>query len=194
MTDHKNDVKLKLRIVMKKMNSPAMMVVAIILFAFATSCNGNKNKNEDNQMNMPDAEMRDMKGMDEMQSTTSPALTAYMELKNSLVEDNHESAEKAAKNMMQAPEISDEMKNNLSRIAESGDLEEQRKYFSMLSTQLYEMAKSEKITDKTLYWTHCPMAMDGDGANWLSMNEKIRNPYMGQKMPGCGSVQETISN
>jgi hypothetical protein len=46
---------------------------------------------------------------------------------------------------------------------------------------------------ETMYWNHCPMAMGGDGANWLSINEKISNPYMGQKMPGCGSVQETLN-
>jgi DNA-binding NtrC family response regulator len=169
-----------------------MMVVATMLFAFATSCNGNEDRKDNTDVNMSDAEMKDMKGMDEMQSTTSPALNAYMDLKNSLVEDNAEAAQKAAKDMMQASGMSDEMKNNLGKMAESADLKEQRKYFSLLSSQLYEMGKRDKITDQTLYWTHCPMAMDGEGANWLSMGEKIRNPYMGQRMPGCGSVQETI--
>jgi hypothetical protein len=57
---------------------------------------------------------------------------------------------------------------------------------------MYNMAKSGDMSE-TMYWNHCPMAMGGDGANWLSINEKISNPYMGQKMPGCGSVQETLN-
>ena len=58
---------------------------------------------------------------------------------------------------------------------------------------MYQMAKNGNL-DVPIYWNNCPMALNGQGANWLSMNEKIRNPYMGQKMPGCGSVQETITN
>jgi hypothetical protein len=178
---------------MKKVNSVVMIVVATILLAFATSCNGNKDKRQDSQTDVSEAERNDDKS-DQMQSEMSTVLSAYIDIKNSLVEDNAEGAQNAAKDIMQAREMSDEMKNHLSKIAESADLKEQRKYFSLLSTQLYELSKSGKITDKTLYWTHCPMAMDGDGANWLSMSEKIRNPYMGQRMPKCGSVQETISN
>jgi hypothetical protein len=36
------------------------------------------------------------------------------------------------------------------------------------------------------------MAMEGKGANWLSLSENISNPYMGETMPGCGLVKETL--
>ena len=40
-----------------------------------------------------------------------------------------------------------------------------------------------------LYHDHCPMAQDNKGAMWLSETKEIRNPYFGDKMMTCGSVE-----
>lgn len=171
------------------------MIAAIALSAFMTACDGNNNDNHDGMMENMSGEdgMGDMmnEGDNAMQSDMSPTMTSYMEIKDALVSDNPENASKAAKEMMEMSEMGD-MQSSLKGIADSQDLKEQRKSFSELSKQMYNMAKSGDM-GKTMYWNHCPMAMGGDGANWLSMNEKISNPYMGQKMPGCGSVQETLN-
>jgi Cu(I)/Ag(I) efflux system membrane fusion protein len=37
------------------------------------------------------------------------------------------------------------------------------------------------------------MAFDFDGAEWLSDSDQIRNPYFGDKMLTCGSVEDTIT-
>ena len=39
-----------------------------------------------------------------------------------------------------------------------------------------------------LYEATCPMAK----ANWLQTTKEITNPYMGQKMLNCGSIEQTI--
>jgi len=36
------------------------------------------------------------------------------------------------------------------------------------------------------------MDNDGKGANWLSKESSIKNPYYGSKMMRCGSTVETI--
>ena len=36
------------------------------------------------------------------------------------------------------------------------------------------------------------MANDNNGADWLSSEEEIRNPYFGDKMLTCGLVKTTI--
>jgi Cu(I)/Ag(I) efflux system membrane fusion protein len=36
------------------------------------------------------------------------------------------------------------------------------------------------------------MAFNDKGAYWLSDKEAIRNPYFGDKMLTCGSVEETL--
>jgi len=38
----------------------------------------------------------------------------------------------------------------------------------------------------------CPMAIDGDPADWLQEGEQTRNPYIGTAMIGCGSFTETL--
>jgi hypothetical protein len=61
-----------------------------------------------------------------------------------------------------------------------------------LSKQLYTIFKEIDLKGKIIYWDYCPMALEGKGANWLSLNEKILNPYMGQMMPSCGSIKEIL--
>jgi Cu(I)/Ag(I) efflux system membrane fusion protein len=48
-------------------------------------------------------------------------------------------------------------------------------------------------SDETLYVQFCPMANDNQGAQWLSTEEEIRNPYYGDAMLSCGSIVEVLS-
>ncbi|HNK84737.1 MAG TPA: mercury transporter, partial [Flavobacteriales bacterium] len=41
-----------------------------------------------------------------------------------------------------------------------------------------------------IYLDHCPMY--NGGADWLSREKAIKNPYYGSSMLTCGSVKETI--
>jgi Cu(I)/Ag(I) efflux system membrane fusion protein len=45
-----------------------------------------------------------------------------------------------------------------------------------------------------VYHQYCPMALDSDGAAWLSRNEQIQNPYTPDTMPGCGEVIDSIES
>jgi hypothetical protein len=44
----------------------------------------------------------------------------------------------------------------------------------------------------SVYEQHCPMAYNDSGANWLSYNTEIRNPYLPRTMLKCGLVQDTL--
>lgn len=169
-------------------------VVAFSLMGFTTSCNEKAN-NEKMMENMTaqdeNAMMENNMGNRMSQETDFKSIMAsYSSIKDALVADDSETARQKAKELMK---MSPDMQRSAKAIAESDDLSEQRKYFSELSSMMYQMAKNGNL-DAPIYWNNCPMALNGQGANWLSMNEKIRNPYMGQKMPGCGSIQETITN
>ena len=180
---------------MKNAKTGVAMMAAIALSAFMSACSGNKNNNHENgnveSMTMEKGSGGMMKESDATHSELPPLMASYMEIKDALASDNPEAAQKVAASMVGLPEMSGSMKDNLKGIAGSEDLAVQRKHFGALSTQMYQMAR-EKGMGKTLYWTHCPMAMNGEGASWLSMNEQISNPYLGQKMPKCGSVLETL--
>jgi hypothetical protein len=85
-----------------------------------------------------------------------------------------------------------EMKSALNNIREASDIEQQREFFSKLSYSLYKTIKAYGLGGATAYYEFCPMAFNDKGAYWLSDNSKIRNPYFGDKMLTCGSVEETL--
>ncbi len=71
-------------------------------------------------------------------------------------------------------------------------IQEKRTYLSHLSEIIYCTIKSFKLNELKLFADYCPMAFDGKGAYWISENEEIRNPYYGEKMMDCGSIEEKL--
>ncbi|GGG84311.1 hypothetical protein GCM10007415_16820 [Parapedobacter pyrenivorans] len=80
---------------------------------------------------------------------------------------------------------------NAERVSTSKDIAKQREAFAALSTQLYELAKVSK-QDIAVYHQHCPMYSNGKGANWLSKENAVKNPYYGAQMLTCGETVEII--
>ncbi|WP_205513493.1 DUF3347 domain-containing protein [Longitalea arenae] len=133
----------------------------------------------------------------------------YLQIKNALTNGKASEAGDAAKNMLEAMKGFDKsllaadqkkvydqheagMKEHAEHISKStNDLEHQRERFSLLSENMYALVKAFG-GGKTLYHDHCPMAKDGKGAMWLSETREVRNPYFGDKMMECGSVEEEI--
>ncbi|MCW3091428.1 MAG: hypothetical protein JWP81_2497 [Ferruginibacter sp.] len=92
----------------------------------------------------------------------------------------------------QKPEYSQHInaiRQDADAIVKSADVETARKHFAELSEHTYELAKAFGA-GKKVYYDHCPMAFNGKGANWLNDVAAIQNPYMGSKMPECGSVKQ----
>ena len=46
--------------------------------------------------------------------------------------------------------------------------------------------------DGVLFVQFCPMANEGKGAYWLSLEQEIKNPYYGAMMLRCGETIERI--
>jgi hypothetical protein len=83
------------------------------------------------------------------------------------------------------------LKSDAQHIKENKEAENQREYFISLSKNMYELIKAAKPAE-TIYYQFCPMANDGKGANWLSKESAIKNPYYGAQMLSCGKVVETL--
>lgn len=83
------------------------------------------------------------------------------------------------------------IKASANNIVAANDIEKQREHFATLSNQAYELAKAFGA-GKTVYHEHCPMAFNDKGAMWLSESKDIKNPYYGEKMMECGTVEEVI--
>ncbi len=85
-----------------------------------------------------------------------------------------------------------ELNSSLNDIAESRDIGAQRTAFVQFNQALYRSIKSFGIGEQAFY-QHCPMAMNNQGAYWISNNQEIRNPYFGNSMMSCGSTKEILN-
>lgn len=138
----------------------------------------------------------------------SKVLTAYLNLKNALVNNDGKTARASAKTMLD--EIGKVPKDKMSseqhtvwmkfmkkisydatHISETDDIGHHREHFVTLSKNMYAVEKSSP-TSTPVFYQFCPMANEGKGAYWLSEQEKISNPYYGNKMNSCSSTKETI--
>jgi hypothetical protein len=76
-------------------------------------------------------------------------------------------------------------------IADTKSADHQRDHFTTLSKNMYSLMKVSK-QDTPIYYQHCPMFDKGKGADWLSKEKSIKNPYYGSQMLTCGKTIETI--
>jgi len=121
----------------------------------------------------------------------------YISLKNSLVSSNSAAAKQTAMDLSVALKGFEGCENTAliaDKIAGTGDLKIQRKEFTALSSDVIALFKHVELNKGNIYVQHCPMANGGDGGDWLSSDQKIRNPYYGDEMMECGAVLETISS
>ncbi|MGB5929819.1 MAG: efflux RND transporter periplasmic adaptor subunit [Cyclobacteriaceae bacterium] len=138
-----------------------------------------------------------------------PLYSNYLDFKNALVEDDLEKAQKAAGELKTALEkvnmsvftgsshnawmtLSSDLKNAVQHIEHLKTIEEVRKTFQQVSEGMIALTKAFNPMEQTLYVQFCPMADDNKGANWLSKEEEIRNPYFGKAMLTCGENKEVI--
>jgi hypothetical protein len=84
------------------------------------------------------------------------------------------------------------LKTSLQSIQSTDDIEMQREAFSDLSGHLYKSIKAYGLGGANAYYDFCPMAFDNQGGFWLSNEDKILNPYFGDKMLTCGAVKEKL--
>jgi len=135
-------------------------------------------------------------------------LDAYIQLKDALVKSDGASSSSASKILLtsiqevnmtelntethsQWMKVVNELKEAAEHISETKEIAGQRDYFMSLSKNLYAVIKVSK-SETPIYYQFCPMANKGKGANWLSLENKIKNPYYGNQMLTCGKVVETI--
>ena len=132
----------------------------------------------------------------------------YFDLKDELVKSDAKSTSAKAKELMNFinvvkmqelksdvhtvwMKVMNDLKSDTDKIANATNIEKQRASFITLSENMYQLMKVSKI-ETPIYFQHCPMANDGKGANWLSKENQVKNPYYGSKMMSCGKTIETI--
>ena len=136
----------------------------------------------------------------------TPVFEHYFALKDALVASNAAEAKEHAEGLDGAMHSVDASKlpadqqpmwtevmtatmPSLHPLSESTDLDRQRTLFAKLAAPMAQLAKAVP-QEAAIYVDHCPMY--NGGADWLSRDKSIKNPFYGDMMLSCGSVKETI--
>lgn len=151
----------------------------------------------------------DMKATEQKnQSQLNAVFDNYFDVKDALVKTDGKLASEKAKGLVKAVtavkmnelnteehnvwmKVLNNLKEDAEHIVETTDAKHQRDHFITLSKSVYELLKVSKY-EVPVYYQFCPMANDGKGANWLSKENAVKNPYYGSQMLTCGKTVETI--
>ena len=194
--------------------------LAIAASTFA-ACNSSTNKTTENKSSGTDTSLTKPQ-TDNATSTPAPVaetkaiisikeiVAAYLQLKNALTKDNSNDAatagisletafktfDKTALSAVQKKafeDVEDDAREHAEHIGKNGgNIAHQREHFVMLSKDMADFIKTFGNGRQILYKDFCPMANDGKGAIWISEVKEIKNPYLGSKMPTCGTMKEEI--
>ena len=113
-------------------------------------------------------------------------LKAYHQVHEALAKDDLAAAKKAATELADkaTPAKCVSTAKHADELAQSTSLESAREHFKPISEECIKMAEG---VDGQYVFT-CPMAK----AEWLQTDSKqVSNPYMGKKMPTCGSLKKS---
>ena len=132
------------------------------------------------------------------QQQLSNLLTVYYNIKNALVSGDAASASTNAEQFLRAANAIDFkvisegnlhiLSKDAGKISGTKDLNKQREYFAVLSSNMAEVARAVKLSSQPIHLQYCPMKK----SSWLSSEKAIRNPYYGSSMLTCGNVAETL--
>lgn len=145
----------------------------------------------------------------EFKEQLQAVFSAYLPVKDALIESDVNTAARKAKNLQKAINevdmklVKDEahmewmkdlsiLQKSTEGIQNETDLEKARMMLSPLSDQLFHSLKKYQV-EVDGYRQYCPMAMDNQGAFWLSDSDKVLNPYFGDAMLTCGNVEEHLN-
>ena len=176
-----------------------MIAVAVASISFS-SCNGNNNSAKEINTTGDSTSAHTSAAASETKSNSpmKDVTTAYLQIKDGLVNDDGNDAATGGKTFNEAlakvdkSSMSPEQKKSFEDIADDakemaehigkngGKIEHQREHFDMLSKDMYDLVKTFGA-GRSLYQDFCPMYNDGKGATWLSEVKLIRNPYLGKK-------------
>ncbi|MDF1696138.1 MAG: efflux RND transporter periplasmic adaptor subunit [Saprospiraceae bacterium] len=143
---------------------------------------------------------------DELKLKLDGIISKYLTLKDALVATNQDNASREAAlfeeslDQIDMSAVSQEVSNywlskekslrsHSIKIKNGNSIEDQRRQFNFLSDEMIQTIKAFGTSEKTYFIQHCPMAENNEGADWISREKEIQNPYFGDKMMKCGFIK-----
>jgi len=195
---------------MKRLILPLIILAALALITWQFFCKSSDKKDKQEEKQQPLA----------LQENTGPfnqsfshLLNAYFGLKDALVASDTAKASAAAASLVAATDslkvneingdstgliketalnFSGTIKSSAQALAAEADIKAKRKEFEMIADAIWSLTRTVRYEGQKVYWQYCPMAFNNKGAYWMSNERDIKNPYFGQEMLNCGSVEDSL--
>ena len=195
---------------MKKVLLPVLvlLVAALAAYQFIWKKKDPKPVEEDKQQPLAIGE-----NTDPFNRSYQELLQAYYDVKDALVASDMVKVTDASKKLIVAAdslkvdEIKGDSTGKLKEVAKVftsnivssannmtglDDLTTKRREFEQISDVLWNLTRTVRYSGQKVYWQYCPMAFNNKGAYWMSNNRNVRNPYFGEEMLECGSVEDSL--
>jgi membrane fusion protein, copper/silver efflux system len=194
---------------MKVVSLVILLSTAIVFGASAQSCCSKHAHNHDSKAENLPAEGKVGTAAKEFQKQLAEVYQNNLVLSEALIASDAEKSANAARDVHSALNKVDRgllegsdhetwikhkdlMTNSISEIAATNDLQAQRKAFASFSDSLYNSIRQFGVDGQKVYYQYCSMALDNQGAHWLSSSDEIKNPYYGSRMLKCGVTKEVL--
>jgi Cu(I)/Ag(I) efflux system membrane fusion protein len=148
---------------------------------------------------------------EEHKDNLSSVLTHYLTLHEALASDKLDDAKKsgaalkasAEKIESKSPEqfvsawspLQRQLSSHAAHLGHAKSLDEARLVFRDISHQIATLLRVfGNPTKETVRLASCPMALEGEGAEWVQRASAIENPYFGASMHSCGEVHNVVEH
>lgn len=135
---------------------------------------------------------------------------SYADLTGALASDDYDSAVTAATHVQEAlsavdmellkgeghmrwMDLAKAMRDSLDAMTGAADIKGIREGLPELTGALQQAITAFGIASgDPVYQAHCPMAVDGEGGDWLQPGTDVLNPYYGEMMLRCGEIVKRL--
>lgn len=138
-------------------------------------------------------------------------VSSYLSLHEALASDNFEAAKGASVELGKSAEafnpsspeivreawapIRRQLIEHSKHVAGTNNLQNARIPFRVLSQQIATTLRVfGNPSSDTVRLAFCPMALGGEGAEWVQRAREIENPYFGSKMHSCGDINKSVAH
>ena len=197
---------------MKKTLLLIIVLVVIVLLVRPFFCSGD-DKQADKKKDVEQKPLSISENSNAFNQSFTQLLNSYYSLKDALVASDTAKASSAAHAVAKAADglkvneikgdstgvIKETAKNFTGTITSSAqalaaekDIKDKRKEFVMIADAMWSLTRTVKYEGEKVYWEYCPMAFNKQGAYWMSNEREIKNPFFGNEMLNCGSVEDSL--
>ena len=197
---------------MKKTLLVIIVLVVIVLLVRPFFCSGD-DKKADKKGDVEQQPLSITQNSNAFNQSFTQLLNSYYSLKDALIASDTAKASSAAHAVAKAADslkvneikgdstgviketaktFTGTLTSSAQALAAEKNINDKRKEFETIADAMWSLTRTVKYDGEKVYWQYCPMAFNKQGAYWMSNEREIKNPYFGNEMLNCGSVEDSL--